>query len=582
MLHALRIQSFAVIEEAEVSFGEGLTVLTGETGAGKSILVDALSLLLGGRADPEAVRAGCEEAVVEGLFGRTQELARRLSELGLPDLGDELAIRRVVGRGGRGKAYVNGSLVTVGVLCRLMKGLVDIAGQNEHVGLYDSSLHRELLDKVGSLGPLLDAYRARHAALLEVQRRVDALCGGDGPLAQRLDFLRFQLAELEEIDPRSGEDVALEEERRRLSSLQRLERATSEAETLLRNQEGSCLEKLDRALGVLQEAARLDASLGEPLRAVQGARSELEEVSRKLSRYQGSLEPQPLRLAEVEDRLDSIKRLCRKHTCSLAELVQRRGTLCAEVDQLVHRGEHLQALEEERARARQGAADGAARLSESRREAAGALSRDVREALSHLSLPSCEFSVRVAPREPAEQHLGPDGADDIEFFFSANPGEPARPLAKVASGGEASRLLLALKRALAESDGCRCYVLDEADSGVGGAAADVVGRMIKEVSGHRQVLCITHLPQVAAHADHHLLIEKEHRKGRTLSKVSALAGEERMRELARMLSGVEVSREALSAAQALVRSARRLPSSERMARRARSPAEKGGRARRTG
>ena len=565
MLTGLRISNVAVIEEVEVGFGAGLTVLTGETGAGKSILVDALGLLLGGRADADCIRAGCEEASVEGVFLRTAPLAARLEELGLPDLGEELAVRRVVGRTGRGKAYVNGALVTVGVLARLMRGAVDIAGQHEHVSLFDSALHRALLDRYGDLAGALTAYYADYAALKDVQARMEALGGDEARVRQRAEFLRFQLEEIVKVDPKPGEDALLDQERKRLAGSEKLRRNAAEAEALLcGGEDGSVVEGVGRALGLVNEALKLDPALGALAQSLGGALAELEEAGRGLGRYVGALESDPERLAEVDERLDAIKRLCRKHASPLDGVLARRGELEAELATLDNRQEILEGLEAERRKAEARARQSGAALSRARAACAQDFASGVREGLAQLALGKAAFEVRVTPTEA----LRPEGLDEVEFLFSANPGEPQRPLAKVASGGEASRLLLALKRALAGSDGCGSYILDEADSGVSGAIADVVGRMIKDVSGHRQVLCITHLPQVAAYADAHLLIRKDLRGGRTVSEVVPLsAGAERTQELARMLSGVEVTREALGAAEALVRSAQ-----QRSARGAPAPA----------
>ncbi len=554
MLLGLRISNVAVIEEVEVTFGAGLTVLTGETGAGKSILVDALGLLLGGRADADAIRAGCEEASVEGVFERSPVLAARMEELGLPDLGDEVLVRRVVGRNGRAKAYINGSLVTVGVLARFMRGTVDIAGQHEHVSLFDAGLHRVLLDRYGRLEEQLAAYGRDYAAVAEVVERMEALGGDEARLRERAEFLRFQLEEITRLDPEPGEDTRLDAERRRLGGAEKLKRQGAEAELLLAGEEASAVETVGRALGLVSEASKCDATLAPVAQALGAALSELEEAQRRLNRYVEGLESDPARLGEVEERLDALKRLCRKHATNLDGVLQKRDALEAELSTLDNRQEVLEELARERRAAEERARRSGEALSRARAACAVTFGSQVREGLGQLALGKAAFEVRVTPGA----QLKAEGLDEVEFFFSANPGEPPRPLAKVASGGEASRLLLALKRALADSDGCGCYVLDEADSGVSGAIADVVGRMIKDVSGHRQVLCITHLPQVAAYSDAHLLIRKGLKGERTVSEVVPLeAGSERTHELARMMSGVEVTREALGAAEALVRSAHR-------------------------
>ncbi|EPX62691.1 DNA repair protein RecN [Cystobacter fuscus DSM 2262] len=570
MLLGLRISNVAVIEEVEVAFGAGLTVLTGETGAGKSILVDSLGLLLGGRADADAIRAGCEEASVEGVFERTPILATRLEELGLPDLGDEVLVRRVVGRSGRAKAYINGSMVTVGVLARFMRGAVDIAGQHEHVSLFDAGLHRVLLDRYGQLEEPLATYMCDYEAVADVVARMEALGGDESRLRERAEFLRFQLDEISKLDPEPGEDTRLDAERKRLAGSEKLKRQGAEAELLLGGEEASAVETVGRALGLVNEAVKCDASLEPVAQSLGTALAELEEAQRRLNRYVEGLESDPARLGEVEDRLDAIKRLCRKHATSLEGLLQKRDALETELSTLDNRQEVLEELAHERKAAEERARRSGEALSRARVACAGTFGSQVREGLGMLALGKAAFEVRVTPGH----QLKAEGLDEVEFFFSANPGEPARSLAKVASGGEASRLLLALKRALADSDGCGCYILDEADAGVSGAIADVVGRMIKDVSGHRQVLCITHLPQVAAYADAHLLIRKGLKGERTVSEVVSLeAGAERTQELARMMSGVEVTREALGAAEALVRSAHRASGNTRARR---DPTPEGG------
>ena len=552
MLQALRISNFAVIEEVEVAFGPGLTVLTGETGAGKSIVVDALSLLMGARADAEVVRAGAEEAVVEGVFLKSELLGARLEELGLPDLGTEVSVRRAIGTSGRGKAHVNGALVTIGVLTRLMQGLVDVAGQHDHVRLFDPAIHRSLLDSAADLGAIRTAYREAYRRLKEVERRIEELGGDEQKRRERAEFLRFQLDELCRADPKVGEDVALEEERKKLSAVEKLRKLADDSEALLCSQEAAASDLVRRAAVMITDAARVDPALGSVAQALGTAQVEIEEAARELSRYRANLDADPHRLAEVDERLDILRRLCRKHASTLEALVAKRTDLERELGSLENRAEILAGLELERTAALEDARSRAAGLTAARQGAADRFARQVKDGLRQLALGKAQFEVRVEPRE----ELSLDGADWVEFHFSANPGEPARPLQKVASGGEASRLLLALKAALAESDSCGTYVLDEADAGVSGAVADVVGRLIKEVSVHRQVLCITHLPQVAAHADQHLVIEKEQSRGRTWSNVVPLHSEgDRTREVARMLSGVEVTREAIGAAEALFRSA---------------------------
>jgi len=552
MLLGLKVSNLAVIEEVEVSFCSGLTVLTGETGAGKSILIDSLGLLMGVRASADVVRSGCAEASVEGVFVKTPALKERLCTMGLPDLGDEVSVRRVVGRGGRGRVYVNGALVTVGVLARLLRGLVDISGQHECVSLFDPSVHRAIVDGFGKLGPVVEAYGRDLAVLRELERQIAEL--GDAKAEQKIDFLRFQLNELERLNPKPGEEAQLEEDWRRLSGIEKLRASASLAESVLSTQDGSSFDTLDRAISAMVDAARLDSPLEEVAAKLRGAREELEDAARQISQYARRLEADPRRLAEIEERLDSLRRVGRKHGCGVEGLVARKAELEQQLRHWDGRVAALEKLGPARERAEIAARQSAEALSAARAGTAGPLGQRVCEALSGLAMHKARFEVRFA----RGTSLGSEGLDEIEFLFSANPGEPARPLSRVASGGESSRLLLALKQALSSADECCCYVLDEADSGVGGATAEVVGRMLKDISSERQVLFITHLPQVAAYADTHFLIEKRECDGRSLSQVTRLeTPRARTEELARMLSGLRVTREARGAAEALVRAARR-------------------------
>jgi DNA repair protein RecN (Recombination protein N) len=555
MLLALRIENFTVVEEVEVGFGPGLTVLTGETGAGKSILVDALGLLLGTRADADCVRSGADEAVVEAVFQRTPGLALRLESLGLPDHGDEVVLRRVVGRAGRSKVHVNGALASVGVLAQLMRGELDIAGQHAHVGLFEPAAHRAALDRREDVLPALEAYRAAHAPLVALELERQSLGGDAAAQEARADFARFQLDELERLAPAPGEEPALEAERKRLAGVERLRAAALESEALLGGDDAGVCTVTGRAARMLEEAARTDPNLGEAASSVLSAAAALDDAVRSLRRYLDALEADPERLAAVEERLDALRRLARKHGTDVAGLPGRLEALRLECARLEGRRERLASLEAERSAAEARAWETARALRRERERAARQLERATAAELGRLALPRAVFTIQLAPRDV----LRADGADEVEFLFSANPGEPARPLAKVASGGEASRLWLALKRtSMAQGpDEAGTVVLDEADAGVSGAVADVVGRMVRAVAAGRQVLCITHLPQVAAHADQHLVVEKTSSRGRTWSSVRVLdTGGPRTRELARMMSGAIVTSEALAAAEALVRAAR--------------------------
>ncbi|HZJ54381.1 MAG TPA: AAA family ATPase, partial [Myxococcaceae bacterium] len=398
MLLALRIESFTVVEEVEVGFGPGLTVLTGETGAGKSILVDALGLLLGTRADPDCVRTGADEAAVEAVFQRTPGLAHRLEALGLPDHGDEVVLRRVVGRAGRSKVHVNGALASVAVLGQLMRGELDIAGQHAHVGLFEPSTHRAVLDRWEGVLPALEAYRAAHAPLAALDAERQSL-GGDAEPEARAEFARFQLDELERLAPAPGEEPALEAERRRLAGVERLRAAALESEALLGGDDAGVSTVASRAARMLEDAARTDPDLSEAATSVVSAAAALDDAVRSLRRYLDGLDADPERLSVVEERLDALRRLARKHGTDVAGLPARREALRIECERLEGRRERLLALEAERAFAEARAWEAARALRRERERAARQLERSMGAELGRLALPRAAFTVQLAPRD---------------------------------------------------------------------------------------------------------------------------------------------------------------------------------------
>jgi len=568
MLTTLRISGLAVVDRAEVRFGPGLNVLTGETGAGKSILVGALHLVLGGRAGAEVVREGADEAVVEALFelAPAHPVFARLEAAGIPAAAAaqpaELLVRRVVSRAGRGRAFVNGALCTVGMLAETMRGLVDVSGQHEHLTLLDERSHLGLLDAFGAIarGP----YRQHHDALAERLREKARLEHGEAERARRADYLAFQLREIEEVDPRSGEDDDLARERALLASAERLRDAARLAEGLVESEEGSASERIAQALKALCDGAALDPRLAEPLALLRSASAEVQEAGRQLARYCAAVEGDPERLQLVEDRLDALHRIARKNGGSVAAAIARRLEMREELAALGGSDDRLAALASEIADVGPKALAAARALTQARHAAAKRFASAVEEELGRLAMSRCRVQVEFCPVEDGLRwdgvSLGPDGAESVRIAIAPNPGEPARPLAKTASGGELSRLLLAVKRALASVDPVSTYVFDEVDSGIGGAVAESVGRVLSEVASGGQVICVTHLPQVAAFADRHHRVEKRHANGRTATCVSELPAEDgRRAEVARMLAGAEVTASALDHANALIAAARRGP-----------------------
>lgn len=561
MLSALRIESFAIIDALEIRFGPGLNVLTGETGAGKSILFDALSLLLGGRADPTMIRAGAKEAVVEGIF--TGELyAERARELGLPAEGPELLVRRIVARGGKGRVYVNGSLATVGMLHSLLRGKVDLSGQHEHLSLLAREAHGELLDRFGAL----EGTRAEFTAAYEAWARLEAerarLDEAEGEREKQRDYLSFLLDEFAEVDPQPEEDEALEQERRRLSEVERLREAAAHGEAALDADEGSAADLLARAARRLGEAAGFDESLAPLVRRLEGALEEVRDVAHSLARYGASLASDPGRLEEVEARIGALRRIARKHGGTLAEALLRRDEMRRELEALTRSEERLAGLDDAIREAAEAAVARAEALSAKRRKAAAELERRLLPGFRALGLEGAALEVRfhapAAGLRSGGHVVGARGAEEVEFFLRANVGEEAQPLGKVASGGELSRILLAFKAAFSAVDPVQSYVFDEVDAGIGGATALAVGKMLQEAARERQVLCITHLGQVAAYADRHLHVRKEVEGGRTTSVVEVLEGEtERKKGIARMMAGSEDASALVAAGELLDRSRRR-------------------------
>ncbi len=574
MLTLLRIGGFAIVDQAEVRFGPGLNVLTGETGAGKSLLVNALHLVLGGRMSAEVLREGAEEAVVEALFELppVHPVFERLEAAGVPRPGGagdtaELLVRRVAARGGKGRAFVNGVLCTVTMLEQALRGVVDVTGQHEHVSLLDGTTHLGLVDAFagvdqpeGDRPALLARYRAAFGVLSALVREREALQLDAGERARRADYLAFQLRELDSVDPKPGEDAALEGERRVLASAERLREAAQAAEGHVYGEEGSASERVGLALRALVEAAQLDPRLDGPAALLKSAAAEIDEAGRELSRYAEGLAGDPERLQAVLERLDALKALARKHGGTLEAAVASRTRMVAELAGLQGGGERLAMLAAEIEAAGQGALALARELTKSRAAAAKRFAAGVAGELTGLAMGRCRLEVSFASAESAVEvggtRLGPAGAERAELLLAPNPGEPPRPLAKIASGGELSRVLLDVKRVLARRDPVSTYVFDEVDSGIGGAVAEAMGRTLADVAKGRQVICVTHLPQVAAFAERHFRVEKRVAEGRTSAAVLSLADGERRGELARMLAGATVTASALEHASSLIDAAR--------------------------
>ncbi|HEY5923917.1 MAG TPA: DNA repair protein RecN [Kofleriaceae bacterium] len=570
MLRHLRATNFAILSDVEIELGLGMNVLTGETGAGKSLIVEAVNLLRGGRASADIPRAGTDEAVVEATVEVPDDLQARVAGVlegaGLPNEGSEVFIRRVIQRGGRSRCYVNGALTTAARLAELGALLIDLSGQHQHQGLVDPGRHLEILDLFsGATEPAKarDAVAstgeaaAMHTAWAELKRCDDtvlALGGDERAREARIDYVRFQVEELDAANLQPGEDQTIDIERARLASVDQLQGAARTAEELLYGGDDSARDRVAAASREIERAVRTDPTLDVVARQLSEIETLIDDAADQLRSYADRLEGDPERLAYLDERLALIRRLTRKHGGTLDEVIAKAAELRRELASLTGRDAKLIEAQAARKAAEAAAITAAAALTKTRTRAARKLEKEVGAALAELGMGAAKLSIVVEPRP-----LGPTGADRIELMLASNKGEDTRPLAKVASGGELSRIMLALKLSLRRADEVATYVFDEVDTGIGGATAQVVGAQIRAVASTesgRQVLCVTHLPQIAAFADHHFHVEKTELGGRTETHVRKLTGTARKDELARMLGGQATSKARAHAAELLAEAAR--------------------------
>ncbi len=587
MLRELHVKNLAVLAEARVAFGPGLNVLSGETGAGKSIVVDSLALLAGARASAEAIRTGAETLWLAGVFEPAGDGWQGvLEEAGLEAAGDEVLVRREIGRSGRNRVFVNDQPTTLRLLADLAPHLLRIHGQRDELGLATPDLQREWLDRSGGeeapalLGRVADACE-RHARLAE---RLAHLQGDERARRERVDLLRFQAAEIDAVRPAAGEEEALRAERDLLRHAEAIARGLGGSLALLFEEEGAAVDRVARAEALLSEVAEWDRDAGPWAAELAEARARLTEVAHGLARRLDGLEADPARLDAVEDRLAALERLFRRHGGSSAALLARRQEIAAELAELEGEGEGQEELAARAAAALAEYREAALVLSRARARWGEALVERIQAELADLGLGKARLAVRLERRRRAESPLvldtepvemGRAGLDQVVFSFAANPGEEPRPLARIASGGELSRIYLALQVAAQgakasppgdrgaeacapESDQPRpTLVFDEVDSGVGGAEAAALGRKLQRLAAGGQILAVTHLPQVASHADLHFRVSKRVEAGRTLVAVEELDAPARVEEVARMLAGTEVTRLSRSHAEELIAAAAR-------------------------
>jgi len=554
MLTDLIIKNFAIIDRLHVTFQPGFNVLTGETGAGKSIIIDAVGLLMGDRARPEVIRTGEDEAQVEAMFnisGRSG-IVQRLEAEGF-EAGEELIVKRLVSRSGKNRIYINGSLAKLSQLEEVASELLTIYGQHEHQNLQRADTHLDLLDRYANLQEEVARYREIYRETQELESNRTKLEEAEKERQQRLDLLTYQHGEIDRAQLRSGEEESLAAERLRLQHAEKVVAATEGGHELLYGMEGAVCEKLGALADRLEGLREVDPGLGTLGEAVRNAFYALEDVALQLRDHAGQGGYEEGRQDQVEQRLALLAGLKRKYNANIDEILAYKEKIEHEIEILKDIDVTREVLDKKLTESRACLQEAGQQLSEARRSAGERLREALEHELKDLAMEKARFEMRLFPL-PAP---GPKGLERGEFYISANPGEEPKPLAWIASGGELSRIMLALKSVAPERDGVSTLVFDEVDAGVGGMAATAVGEKLRGVAQGLQVLCITHLPQVAAFGDRHYRVEKMQQGGRTFTALVPLEGEDRVREMARMLGGAQVTEKTLAHAREMIASSAR-------------------------
>ncbi len=553
MLEHLHIRNVALIKESEISFGDGLNILTGETGAGKSMIIDSLQFALGGRAGKDFLRHGEKQAAVEALFSvQSQALTEKLAENGIaPEEDGTLLITRTLSEAGKSVCRINGSTVTVGMLKEIAEDMIDIYGQHEHQSLLNPVKHIRLLDRFcgAGFGEAMEEYKNSRQRLKDLEKQLAILIGDESQREQRMDMLLFQKEEIEAAELQEGEEDALLEQKKRLSSMERLIRLTGESVTLLYDGDDrapSACDQMGDALAKLREAAEYDAALSPLADALADGYAAVEDCARELKREAEKQEADPEELERIEERLQLFYKLKRKYGGSIEAVLEFYEKAVQELEFLSNSSEKAAELSAKKAAEEKRLSALAETLTARRRATAEQVEEQIETALHDMEMKHARFHIQI--EEKAD--WGADGKDKVEFLISANAGEPLKPLAKIASGGEMSRVMLALKTVLVDADEIGTFIFDEIDTGVSGRTARRVGEKMRFLGGKRQLLCITHLPQIAAMADNHFLIEKESDAGETVTRVTALDEEGAVREVARLMN--DVTETTLAAARELL------------------------------
>ncbi|MDH3493632.1 MAG: DNA repair protein RecN [Acidobacteriota bacterium] len=555
MLSLLKIKNIALIDELSVDFTDGLNLLTGETGSGKSIIVDSLGALTGSRVSNDLIKEGAEKAQIEGLFllKPSDELKLLLDGGGIEFEADpEVAVivRRELAANGRNRVFVNNQLVTQGLLKEIGFFLANIHGQGEQATLFNASHHIEILDGFANLTSEVEQVRQLHKGLTEVKKELDSLRADDAQKLQLLDVLTFQTAEIERLGLEAGEDDALEKEKKRLANVEKISRLSDEAYGLLYENDDAVIARLNKAAGLIEELTEFGSDFGEYKDGIESALAVLEELAISVRDFRNSVQYSPERLEEIENRLAEMGALKRKYGGTLESVLshyEEARKRLSNIETAEEKEKELLKLFEER---EDEYLKAARTLSGKRKKAAERFQGAVGEQCASVALEKARFEVRFSESVP--NGFAEDGIDVVEFYFSANPGESPKPLVKVASGGEASRLMLVLKTAAGLGSDSKAVVFDEVDAGVGGRVAEAVGVKLKGLAEDQQILCVTHQPQVASLADSHFLVEKSDDGKRTRITVRRLNEEERLEEIARMLAGEEITEAARENARSML------------------------------
>ncbi len=551
MLLELHVENYAVVERLRVRFYPGLNVLTGETGSGKSIVVDALGLLFGGRAAADMLRSGAERARISGIFEISDASRPVLAEAGIETEDSELLIEREILAGGKSRAFAGSRPVTAAVLRDLAPALGDIHGQHDQQRLFEPAAQLEMLDSFGGHGDLLSKVGELYRNWQNCSAELSELARTEKEKVRLLDLWTFQRNELDSARLKPGEDTELEAERRVQQNVTKLLDAANTAYTVLYDAPESAQAQIRTALRRLEDLCRIDPSLSPVLDVLRPAQIAVDDASATLRDYVASLEADPARLDEIESRLATIEKLRRKYGVTIDEMLEFLEDVRRNIALTESTAERRAELEKRQAKLAAEFTDTAEKLTEARQKAGSEIACRVKAELKDLAMERTAFEVRVSPASWSRS-----GADSVAFYVSANVGEEPRPIEKVASGGELSRIALALKTCLTgrSADSARTLVFDEVDAGIGGTAADSVGRRLKTLAASNQVLCVTHLAQIAGFADHHYSVEKRESHGRTIAELHELTGDARTREIGRMLAGQRLTPEVLRHAEQLIAS----------------------------